>query len=73
LKRLKLVKMKRRLSKGIEVLLDFRKIEDSCRKLGIDVEKIKEESSEKQEVQTDLKERPDWRDFEEERRKFDEF
>jgi hypothetical protein len=36
------------------------------------VEKIKQEPSEKQDVQTDLKERPDWRDFEEERRKFDE-
>ncbi|RLE45218.1 hypothetical protein DRJ16_00130 [Candidatus Woesearchaeota archaeon] len=66
LKRLGIRKFKRKLAHGREVKIDWKKVDQKARMLG--VEKLEEE--EKEEVQTSLKERPDWEDRLEEKKKF---
>lgn len=57
LKRLKIIIEKRRLARGVEVMIDYNKIQERIRKLGYDPEKmLKEESpSEENEIQKNIR------------------
>ena len=71
LKRNNLIIEKRRLARGVEIILNFQKIEDKAKKFGIDIEKSRAGyRKQKEEFQQTLKERPDWHDKEEAQMKF---